>query len=118
MFKKILAFLISRFKYTNKLDLVKSILNGIDDDDIKSIYKVINGRLNPILKSDNNCNYKTISLEDTLNNSIPVIIQDNNIIGFGNMKILYSNGWKIYVNIDGVDQEIKEDDHTKIYLLM
>jgi hypothetical protein len=118
MIKRLIEWIVKRFKYANKVDLIKGLLDGIDDEDINNIYKVLDGRLNPVLVSDKNCSYKTISLSDTINNTILIIIQDNKIIAFSEFHITFSNGWRTYAIINGQEQEIVEDDHTKIYLLM
>ena len=116
--KAIIQWIIKRFKYANKIDIVKGILDGIDDKDVKNLYRVIDGRINPILKSDSECNYKTISLSDIIKDSTLIIIQDNNIIGFSKFKLTYINRWTMTVIIDGVEQEIVDDEHTKVYLLI
>ena len=115
--KNIIKWIIKRFKYANKIDILKGILDGIDNNDIKNIYNMIDGRLNPILPSDNSYQYNPIPLFDTINNSILIIVQDNKIIGFNEFKIIYNNGWKVIVTINGIDQEITEDEHTNIYIL-
>ena len=115
--KTIIKWIIKRFRYANKLDILKGIIDGIDDNDIKNIYNVIDGRLNPVLQSDNSYQYNPIPLFDIINNSILVVVQDNKIIGFNEFSITYNKGWKVTVTINGINQEIIEDEHTNIYIL-
>ena len=115
--KTIIKWIIKRFRYANKLDILKGIIDGIDDNDIKNIYNVIDGRLNPVLQSDNSYQYNPIPLFDIINNSILVVVQDNKIIGFNEFSITYNKGWKVTVTINGINQEKIEDEHTNIYIL-
>ena len=115
--KTIIKWIIKRFRYANKLDILKGIIDGIDDNDIKNIYNVIDGRLNPVLQSDNSYQYNPIPLFDIINNSILVVVQDNKIIGFNEFSITYNKGWKVTVTINDINQEIIEDEHTNIYIL-
>ena len=118
MFKKIIAWIVSRFKYANKTELISELLNGIDDEDLKAMYRVISGRLNPILDSDNTCSFTTTSISDLIN-GVPIIIQDNKLIGYKSFSMIYNGKrWSLIVDINGEDKIIEEDDHTKIYFLI
>ena len=116
MFKKFIQFIINRFKYANKVDLVKGLLDGIDDEDIKKLCAVVDGRLNPVLISDKS-GYDTISIDDIMK-GIPIVIQDNKLIGYSKFEIIYDKNWMIKIIINGEEIILEQDDHTKVYLLI
>ena len=116
MIKKLIQFIISRFKYANKVDLVKCLLNGIDDEDIKKLCAVVDGRINPILISDKS-GYDTISIDDIMK-GIPIVIQDNKLIGYSKFEMIYDKTWKIKLVTNGEEILLEQDDHTKVYLLI
>lgn len=118
MFKFIISWIAKRLTYANTTSLLKSLLDGVDEEDVKKMFKVVDGHLNDKLNDDPSCDFNSVSVTDIFRGT-PVVIQDNRLVRFTAFKIEFDAGkWVMWIKSNGEFVQVHEDDHTKIYFLL
>lgn len=115
-----IRFIVSRFKYAKKADLINDILDGFQPEDLHKITKVLDGRLTPHITNagGEQNNYQILSI-NPITHGLPLIIQDNRLIGYKSFTLEFKeNQWIVKAIINDEEVILQDDDHTKIYIIM